>query len=391
MFCRFCGHEAPELINYCDRCGQPLRQENRPRLLGVLLIIFAVLPSLIPSADLTAFYAGKSAVYITAYTSITNFTNLFSNILFFPSMLVAIIAGCMVLKKDTDPRSVLITCSIIHIISIACYWIINLFLCLAPEVVIALYITGPETTLAFKDILQHHPEPLVYQHLFQALRMLLAVAITVLSFVAKRKTGIFVASRMQRQPFIGILLMVIILPNLSTLLLLIFTNFYGYQVASEYSIGIANYYSLFGSVRAWIFITMTILAVLITHKKMGILFGAVLGGLTLFGVVGALSADPYYKEMSGMYDVFRIAYLYNIRMAIGSAVLMMVLFFWFSNISTNTVPIWQQILCPLLIAPVFCLAERVAAYIVIEPIFPWGLAAITISTALFAMPTRKIH
>ena len=277
MRCGFCGHDDPNLINFCDRCGQPLQQANRSKLFGVLLIIFGVLPGLIPTQLSSLLFPQASVEYLSARSAITLCPELFSIFLFNPSKIIAVIAGCMLLKKGTNPRSALLTCSIIQIISFVFYWSINMTMLVAPEVLLQAFVGSASATV----LLQNAPELLLLDHLYWGLRMLLTAGITVISFVALTKTGSPALLQTQRQPFIGILLTFIVQPWFAIIHILYVAN-YGVRVRGGYAEGAAFYSDFSDLVAPCMGIALLILAVMLTRRKAGVLHGVVMGGLALF-------------------------------------------------------------------------------------------------------------
>lgn len=369
MYCRFCGTEISNQSRFCSSCGKPQDLPEKTAaniwptvlcyIIGFLFIIGGILPYLLQE-NLEEYYYHLSLLYAkyhyapTAFIAIscfTKFSSFLSPLFNFSSSVLAIYIGLLLIKKNQKSTVPVIVCSVVHILSIIYSGVINLLIYCAPTFVLSLYTNEHSIISTGAHIINSEPDMLYYYQDNAICRLIISVIVIALAivfhFIKKRYMNTATNDNTNISSIGGIIMIMsisvlsVVSTVLSAYLVERYENLAGNSVANlSFDLNI-RFAVIF------MFIIVIGIAVLFTRIKQWILALPTISIITILGVVAFIFSNMLIKDLDTPEEIFGIASKNFIGLIISSAFILIAMFYWFSSISRNKIPMWLQIALPI--------------------------------------------
>ncbi len=381
MYCRFCGAEISNQSRFCSSCGKSQDLTKRPveniwptvlcYIIGVFFLIGGVLPYLL-QGDLAEHKAYMSSLYtkysspieISAISCFTQFSSFLSPLFYFSSSVLAIYIGLLILKKESKPTAPAIACAIVHIVSIIYSGVINLLIYGAPKFVLSLYTSEASIITAGEDIINFEPDMLYYYQDNAICRLIVSVIlialVVVFLFIKKRYMNTTTNDNTNASS-IGNVIMILSISVLSVVSTVLSTSlvgyYYGIYAVAANSVAKQVFNLNLSSVVVFAFVIIIGIAVFFTRIKRWILAIPTISIVAILGLVASLFSNVLLRDMETPAEMLAMA-LINFRgLIISSAVILIAMFYWFSSVSRNKIPMWLQIVLPLSLPIIYVVIE----------------------------------
>jgi len=413
MYCRFCRTEISNQSRFCSSCGKPQDSIKKTAaniwptvlcyIIGVLFVIGGVLPYLL-QGDLAEYNAYISLLYtkyssptaISAISCFTQFSSFLSPLFYFSSSVLAIYIGLLILKKESKPTAPAIACAIVHIVSIIYSGVINLLIYGAPKFVLSLYTSEASIITAGEDIINSESDMLYYYQDNAICRLIVSVIlialVVVFLFIKKRYMNTTTNDNTNASS-IGNVIMILsisVLSVVSTVLSISLAGYYygNYAVAAD-SVANLSFDLNISFAVILMFIIIISIAVLFTRIKRWILAIPTISIIAILGFVAFLFSNMLIKDSNTPAEVFAIA-TNNFRgLIISSAVILIAMFYWFSSVSRNKIPMWLQIVLPLSLPIIYVVIEIITNTILhLNLGISCGLVGIALITVIVSLLVR---
>lgn len=370
MYCRFCGTEISNQSRFCSSCGKPQDAIKRPAIkiwptvlcyiIGVLFVIGGVLPYLL-QGDLLEYNAYISSLYtrysspaeIAAISCFTQFSSFLSPLFYFSSSVLAIYTGLLILKKS-ESATPAIACTIVHILSIIYSGVTNLLIYATPKFVLSLYTSEASIITAGEDIINSEPNMLYYYQGNAICRLIVSVIlialVVVFLFIKKRYLNATTNDNTNASS-IGNVIMILSISVLSVVSTVLSTSlagyYYGNYAVAANSVANLSFELNISFAVIFIFIIIISIAALFNRVKRWILAIPTISIIAILGIVAFLFSNILLQDLNTPAEVFALASNNFRGLIISSAVILIAMFYWFSSVSRNKIPMWLQIVFPL--------------------------------------------
>lgn len=380
MYCRFCGTEISNQSRFCSSCGKPQDLTKRPAeniwptvlcyIIGVLFLLGGVLPYLL-QGDLAEYNDYISSLYtkyssptgISAISCFTRFSSFLSPLFYFSSSILAIYIGLLILKKESKPTVPAIACAVVHIVSIIYSGVINLLIYSAPKFVLSLYTSEASIITKGEDIINSEPNMLYYYQDNAISRLIISVVLIALAviflFIKKRYMNTATNNNTNTSS-IGSIIMILsvsLLSVVSGILSTLGVYRYGNYAVAATSVAKQVFNLNLSSVVIFAFVTIIGIAVFFTRIKRWILAIPTISIVAILGLVAFLISNVLLRDMETPAEIFDMALISLRGLIISSAVILIAMFYWFSSVSRNRIPMWMQIVLPLFLPIIYVVIE----------------------------------
>lgn len=401
MFCRFCGNTLKDQSRFCNQCGKttdsretPVRQDKPYTvlyILGALLILAGILPYLVRgSAEAYNTYIAN-VVYrqgprmTSAFSLLRAAIGQYANVLDFLSSMLAVLLGCLILKKASKLTFPLIAC----LVAYGAAMIFDLIVCCCPSVFLS-DDRGIELMEAGKELLASNPN-LLYWHQDNALcRLVVSFGVIGLAIAAVCVHKGYQTNERQKWvkiPSVGSVLMILcaaglsVVENLRTEALIDSYTFVGYIAAG----------SAFNKVCPTLLLVVVFAAILgittIRFRKNRWVSPVAIGGM--FSLLFLFVLVFGRQILMGMFvdaDWLSIAVSALPGKALNCSLIFIAMFFWFDAVSRNYIPMWLQILWPLLLPVVYLLMDVIVQFGIfhMHDLVSFGAVTVSLITILLS-------
>lgn len=372
MYCRFCGTEISNQSRFCSSCEKPQDLPEKTAaniwpmvlcyIIGFLFIIGGILPYLLQE-NLEEYYYHLSLLYakynyaptaISAISCFTKFSSFLSPLFNFSSSVLAIYIGLLLIKKNQKSAVPVIVCSVVHILSIIYSGVINLLIYCAPTFVLSLYTNEESIISTGAHIINSEPDMLYYYQDNAICRLIISVIVIALAivfhFIKKRYMNTATNDNTNISSIGGIIMImsISVLSVVSTVLSAYLVERYESYVAANSVANLSFDLNIRFAV-IFMFIIVIGIAVLFTRIKQWILALPTISIITILGVVAFIfsNMNMLIKDLDNPEEIFEIASKNFIGLIISSAFILIAMFYWFSSISRNKIPMWLQIALPI--------------------------------------------
>lgn len=409
MFCPFCGKEIGNQARFCGACGKALTMQEAPAkkttsdvtvwyyIFGAVFILMGILPYLLRE-DYEAFSAllwRLDVDTITAANCISNFSSYFLLLFRFSSSVMTVFVGFLLLKKASNLKAPMITCAVLHGLSVLRYVFVNLMLSFSPETVLSWYTDRQETISAGLGLLEEDPELFRFQQ-NQAITLVLisfavlALIVVFLRLKARHLRGV----NGTKINTLGSILMIISVASLRVV-----NRYVSYEIAALFygnaaSAGVISTQNLFsgevGLVCLFIFLLLLADAVLLRQSKSRMRVAFVVGGLLLLGAAAYALAGPILMMNEILERTLDFVLNAFQGMVIGGTAIFIAVYLWFRAVSGNRMPTWVQIVWPLVLPTLYFFIEFfTAVWLRVKPGTPYCLMAVACLTLVFSSFRRS--
>ena len=381
MYCHFCGAEISNQSKFCSICGKSQATVTKSErniwptvlcyIIGVVFVMGGVLPYLL-QGDWAEYNAYISSLYtkysspteISAISCFSHFSSILSPLFYFSSSVLAIYIGLLILKKEAKSTVPTIACTIVHILSIIYSGVINLLIYATPGFVLSLYTSEAAVITAGENIINSEPEMLYYYQDNAVYRLIISgilIAFAVIFLFIKKRYMNTATNDNAKTSSIGSVLMILSVSVLSVISNVLSTTLAGichgnYGVAAN-SVATLSFDLNISFAVILMFIIIISIAVLFTRIKRWILAIPTISIIAILGFVAFLFSNMLIKDLNTSAEVFAIA-TNNFRgLIISSAVILIAMFYWFSSVSRNKIPMWLQIVLPLSLPIIYVVIE----------------------------------
>lgn len=410
MYCRFCGAEISNQSRFCGSCGNPQDLTKKPAanirpmvlcyIIGALFVIGGVLPYLLQRdlAEYNVYMSLLSTKYsspaeISAISFFRQFSSFLSPLFYFSSSVLAVYIGILILKKESNPTAPVITCTIVQIVSIVYSGVINLLIYAIPEFVLSLYTNEASIITAGEDIIKSESNMLYYYQdnaIFRSIISGILVALAVIFLFIKKRYTNTATNDNANTSSVGNVIMILSISALSVVSTVLST-YLVYYYCGSYAVeanSVANFsFDLSISFAViFMFIIIISIAALFTRVKRRILAIPTISIIAILGFFAFLCSDTLL-QYSGTSDQILAMASNNLKgLIVCSAVILIAMFYWFSSVSRNKIPIWLQFVLPLSLPIVYIVTEIIANIILrLNPSISYGALSVALITVIVSL------
>lgn len=406
MYCRFCGAENSNDFRFCGACGKPLPQP-KPRLnvwrcaAGAALILCALLSCLLagsPAQTDTRFASAlgffPTAEEVAALSALATFLTAIPDLCYFVASALALFAGVTLLRRGTDATRAVRICAAAQCLSVVCTGVCNLLAACFPRLLLSLFTDESAVLAAGEHLVATEPWVL---HSFQSafwLHMVFSLALLALCLVLlhrKKQPGGSLTAGTARVPVLGSVLMIFslaILSNISGALSAAQGAVFGQTAFAALTAASGLFSQFYRPVALLAFLLVLGASVLFTQVKRWIPAATLGVLLAILASVALCSCGTLVQQAGLPAEVMSLTRSSLIGTIVGCAALLLALFFWFRAVSERRLPVWLQIVFPLLLPVLYTLLGTIA--VALHPSLPIALLGAALLTALTALlPRRK--
>ena len=369
MNCRFCGTEIGNQSRFCSSCGKPQDSTTRPAanilltvlcyIIGVIFVIGGILPYLLQgdlaeySDYILSLYSKYSITTVTAISCFRHFSSFLAPLFYFSSSAFSVYIGFLILKKESKLTAPTIICAIVHIVSIIYSGVINLLIYATPKFVLSLYISETPIITAGEDVIRAEPDMLYYYQNNAVCRLIISLILIALAviFLFIKKRYMNSATNDNNHSSVGSIIMLLsisVLSVVSTVLSASLTgSFYGVYAAAANSSANVAFDLYFSSAVFVMFMIIIGIAVLFTRAKRSILAIPIISIITILGFVAYIFSKTLLADLAIPAEILDMTSNRFSGLIVSSAVLLIAMFYWFSSVSRNRIPLWVQIALPI--------------------------------------------
>ena len=424
MFCNHCGQQIADNSVFCGHCGapvpgnqpqpvpstayqqpayqqpvyqqpayqQPTYQQSAPAyqtpvynappiaptvpqrsssdtlrmIFGIVLIACGLIPYLFfTSVGVALSHAMAQAVSygdipVAIISALSAFFNMTDALLRFPTRMLTIITGIVLLQNRWKPKGAAIACAVFNLLYSLLTFLAAVIVQVMPEIILSLY----SNSLGNSDIIQKlNLQEIIWQNTLPQLLLCLVTAGLCFGFLFCKvqprhvHRDRSVSNLYILIPFLGLLrLFVNLLPTILS------GVFMGNVALAAWSSANSVVTSQTGSLYLWGFIAVTALCLLLRKLPFGWTALAAGGAMVLYAVVVFLSLDKHILELNMPAEYVAYMLDYSRTILFGNALMMAAVLIWIVAITRNCVPLWLQwvlscgIILVYILAEVFCCA-----------------------------------
>lgn len=387
MFCIKCGQELRHEAKFCPACGCSTNDEASPLqpsaqrssvltwILSIALILIGILPLFLSQnmvgyglATSELLHLGYSVDSIVALNCLRKFALLGADFFSFCCGGFSVLTGALLLKQRGNAKRMLSVSLIFQSLSLLRTGIAVLLIFAAPEWVISLFSWDAAVSYAGSELL--HKEAWISAAIFSGIWIDILFCVLSIGLCIPALLTIKKQSAAPKYGTLGIALMLPILALLQGLGQ-VFTNAlystygdYALVASSSANAIFTQYAGVVCTLLIYGFILLSVLCVKVRRWVLALPTSAV---VLLLGLMAILLAKPLLFRFSVPEASFSMA-LSQYRGMVCNAVLMLIaLFFWFDGVAKQHLPLWLQILIPLVLPLVRLFWEPITMYV-----FQWN-------------------
>lgn len=411
MYCRFCGTEISDQSQFCTSCGRSQDSIKRPTanicpmvlryIIGMLFVIGGVLPYLLQE-DLLKYNDYIKILYnkypsidaISAISCFTKFSAFLSPIFYFTSSVLAIYLGFLILKKESKLTFPAIACAIVHIVSIIYSGVINLLIYAAPQFVLSLYTNDEYIITAGAYIINSEPDMLYYYQDNAVCRLIVSVIlialVVIFLFIKRQYADTTTNTKTSTVGNVIMILSVSVLSVVSTALSAsLAKQYYGDYAVAANAFANSSFIVNISFTVIFMFVIILCVAVLFTRVKRWILAIPTISMTAILGFIAVLLSDRLLQDLDTPAEVLAIASDNFRGLIISSAVILIAMFYWFSSVSRNKIPMWLQIVLPISLPIIYVAIEVFTnAFLHLNLGISGGLMGVAIITMALSLLAR---
>lgn len=405
MYCRSCGTENSDTSRFCGVCGKPLPQKKHRLNLwrcaaGAALILCGILPCLLAGAcalpvalvdSVLGFYS--TAEEVAALSALSKFCTAIPDLCYFIASALALFAGVMLLKRGANATRAVRICAIAQGVSVVCAGACNLLAACFPRFVLSFFadeaavLAAGERVIADNPWLLHTVQSAFWLHAFFS-AALLGLCLVLLH--RKKQPGGSLAVGTARVPALGSVLMILalaVLPNISGALSTMQGAAFGQRALAALNAASSLFYQYYRPAALLAFLLVLGAAVLFTQIKCWIPAVPLGALLAILAAVALHDCGTLRQQALLPAEVLAMTRSVLNGTIIGCAALFLALFFWFRAVTERRLPVWLQIVFPLLLPVLYLLLGGVS--VVLHPLLPIALFGAALLTALAALLPRR--
>jgi hypothetical protein len=309
---------------------------------------------------LERFYSKQPFDVVLAESAFSIFASLLPSIFYFPSSLLAVFAGLLLIKREIRSTFALLSCAVVNLLSILCSFVTNILVIGVPGAVISLFANDESVIAAGVKLIRDDPG-FLYYYQEEALRRivfsLFAIAISLVFVFLKQKLAADGAPKENNVSSYGSVMMIVALSMLTFLnnnvSFYLISQFFGAHASAAFSISNQAFDQYFKPFCIGLFILILAVSVLFGRVKRWILAIPTAVIVTILGAVAFIASTQILvntKTPANMID----ASLANLIGSIISSVLILIAcFFWFSSLSRGRIPTFLQFGLPIAIPALY--------------------------------------
>lgn len=332
---------------------------------------------------------------ISAISCFTEFSSFLSPIFYFTSSVLAIYLGFLILKKESKLTFPAIACAIVHIVSIIYSGVINLLIYAAPQFVLSLYTNDEYIITAGAYIINSEPDMLYYYQDNAVCRLIVSViliALVVIFLFIKRQYA-DTTTKHTKTSTVGNVIMILSVSVLSVVSTALSASlakqYYGDYAVAANAFANSSFIVNISFTVIFMFVIILCVAVLFTRVKRWILAIPTISMTAILGFIAVLLSDRLLQDLDTPAEVLAISSDNFRSLIISSAVILIAMFYWFSSVSRNKIPMWLQIVFPISLPIIYVAIELFTnAFLHLNLGISGGLIGVAIITMVLSLLVR---
>lgn len=348
MLCRFCGSETSDQSKFCGSCGNaqdfsenPLKSSpsaTMSYIIGALFVLAGILPYLFRadtvSSTLSLYAQVHSNDFIHAHSIFTQFASTLSFLFYPASSVIAIYVGFMIIKRRNS-RPLMITCSVVHFLSIASSIIANIMIYSFPKTVLSLYTTNTTIIKAGESLIKSYPDALAPYQNAAILRLVISAIIIILVIAIIRSKEKHVFGNEPMRLTIGNPMMLIFIPLISLLASYctkkLIAATYGNDVLAARAVAVSVYDYYISVAAFFVFVAVIGVSVFACGKSQKIIKACIAGVVVILGLITLLMTHTLFVHTQTEAQLFDMATSFFTSRIISGVVFLIALLFWFQR------------------------------------------------------------